>query len=68
MSKSVYNKTLYDMKLCNKTLCPAVLLLAATFASFAQTAGDPSANGGRASTVPPEVVKDLPPPARCACG
>jgi polar amino acid transport system substrate-binding protein len=51
MSKSV----------CNMTLCAAVLLLAATFASFAQTAGDPSATGGRASTVPPEVVKDLAP-------
>jgi polar amino acid transport system substrate-binding protein len=51
MSKSVYNKTLYDMKLCNKTLCAAVLLLAATFASFAQTAGHPSANGGWAINV-----------------
>jgi ABC-type amino acid transport substrate-binding protein len=51
MSKSVYNKT----------LCAAALILATTLASFAQTAGDPSVYGGRASTVPPEVVKDLAP-------
>jgi polar amino acid transport system substrate-binding protein len=55
------SKTLYDKTLCTKTLCAAALLLAATFASFAQTAGDPSANGDRASTMPPEVVKNLAP-------
>jgi polar amino acid transport system substrate-binding protein len=45
----------------SKLLCAAMLLMARTFASFAQTAGGPSANGSRASSVPPDVVKDIAP-------
>ena len=44
-----------------KTVCAVMILVAGTFAGFAQTPGDPSQRGSIVSTVPPDVVKDLAP-------
>ena len=44
-----------------KTVYAVMIIVAGTFAGFAQAPGDPSQRGSIVSTVPPDVVKDLAP-------